>query len=162
MNRLRVHLLVHTRHRVCAYVYGGVYANDVSYATYVFLISGTHFFLPFYINGLFFIELYVEMEAQWMKNISNETICNYFYFFYIVYAVLAVITVIGMIGILTMMRLPKVLMVTTGFQGLIALALAATTALFHYLICDRALLAQVAPKRAGVRGESTLNPDMIS
>jgi hypothetical protein len=79
------------------------------------------------------------MEPDWTKNISNSTICNFYYFFYIFYAVIAVLTVVATIGLLTMIKMPKGMMAMYGIQNLIVFALAATSALFHYLVCDRAL-----------------------
>jgi len=95
------------------------------------------------------------MEHQWMKSISSETICNFFYFFFVFYAAIAAVTLLGTIGVLAMSRLPKSLMIVSGFQSLVVFALAATAALFHYLICDRALLAKIQ-----VQGALERNPDM--
>lgn len=102
-----------------------------------------------------------------MQSISSNVVCNYFYFFFVAYAVLAAVTVLGMIGVLAFLRLPKPMLIASGFQGLLVLALAATTALFHYLICDRALLAAaaagpVAGRKAVPRATPSLNPDMTS
>ena len=95
------------------------------------------------------------MEHQWMKNISSDTICNFFYFFFVFYAAIAAVTLLGTIGVLAMSRLPNALKIASGFQSLVVFALAATAALFHYLICDRALLA-----KAQVQGSLERNPDM--
>ncbi len=92
-----------------------------------------------------------------MKSISSDTICNFFYFFFVFYAAIAAVTLLGTIGVLAMSRLPKSLMIVSGFQSLVVFALAATAALFHYLICDRALLAA---KGAQVQGAQGRNPDM--
>ena len=94
------------------------------------------------------------MEHQWMKSISSETICNFFYFFFVFYAAIAVVALFG--GIMTISSMPKSLMLVSGFQNLVVFALAATAALFHYLICDRALLA-----KAQVQGAQGRNPDML-
>ena len=93
------------------------------------------------------------MEHQWMKTISSETICNFFYLFFVFYAAIAVVALFG--GVMTMSSMPKSLMIASGFQSLVVFALAATAALFHYLICDRALLA-----KAQVQGAQGRNPDM--
>lgn len=79
------------------------------------------------------------MEPQWTKNISSETVCNFFYFFFVVYAVLAVFTVFSVISFF-FMNLPKNVLIATGVQGVLMTVLATTTALFHYLVCARALL----------------------
>lgn len=78
------------------------------------------------------------MEPTWTKNISDATLCNFFYAFFIVYAVLAAISLFGFIS-LFFMKLPKNMLVSQGFPMLLTLALGTTGALFHYLICDRAL-----------------------
>lgn len=82
------------------------------------------------------------MEPQWTKNISSETVCNFFYFFYVVYAVLAIFAVFGLIAVF-FMGLPKNLLIVTGIQGVLMTTIALTTALFHYLVCARALLPTV-------------------
>ncbi len=79
------------------------------------------------------------MEPQWMKQISNELVCSFFYVFFVVYAVIAVISLVGVIGIFTFLKVPKGQLGAIGIQGLIGLALATTQMLFLYLICDRAL-----------------------
>jgi hypothetical protein len=99
------------------------------------------------------------MEHNWMKAIPSESICNFFYFFFVFYAVIAIITVLGTIGVLAFLRLPKGLMLMSGFQSLVVAVLAATMALFHYLICDRALLATKGAPR--VQGALESNPDML-
>jgi hypothetical protein len=86
------------------------------------------------------------MEPQWTKSISSETVCNFFYFFYVVYAVLAVFTVFSF-GMLFFVNLPKNMLIATGIQSLLMLAIATTTALFHYLVCSRALLSSVGGMR---------------
>ena len=82
------------------------------------------------------------MEPQWTKNISSETVCNFFYFFYVVYAVIAIFAIFSFIA-LFFMDLPKNILITTGIQSVLALGLATVTALFHYLVCARALLPAV-------------------
>lgn len=86
------------------------------------------------------------MEPQWTKAISNETVCNFFYFFYVLYAVLAIISVFGLVGVF-FMNLPKNVLIATSIQGLLMAGLAGTTALFHYLVCSRALLPSVGGGR---------------
>lgn len=100
------------------------------------------------------------MEPEWMKKIPSESICNFFYFFFVVYAVLAVLTLLGTIGFFAFVKMPKAFMVATGFQSLIMFVLAGVAALFHYLICDRALLMKEEGRRS-VRGAREMNPDMM-
>ena len=86
------------------------------------------------------------MEPQWTKNISSETICNFFYFFYVVYAVLAIFAVFSLLSMF-FMDLPKNVLIPATIQGLLMAGIAATTALFHYLVCARALLPTVGGMR---------------
>jgi len=79
------------------------------------------------------------MEPQWTKNISNQTLCNFFYAFFVVYSILAVISIIGFIGLFTAVKMPPGVLIAQVLQGLILVSLTSTMALFHYLICDRAL-----------------------
>ncbi len=86
------------------------------------------------------------MEPQWTQTISSETVCNFFYFFYVIYAVLAVLTVFSFVA-LFFMDLPKNLLMVSGIQSLIMMSVATATALFHYLVCARALLPTVGGMR---------------
>ena len=131
------------------------------------MTSGTHddcdYVWPyFYTLCVFFCGAFIEkMNGNWMASIKSETICNFFYFFYVFYAVIAVITVLGMIGILTMIPMSKGLKMVFGFQNLIVFGLAATAALFHYLVCQRALLGGQAAEAQKVRAAPGMNPDMM-
>ena len=80
------------------------------------------------------------MEPQWTKQISNETVCNFFYAFFIVYAAFAVISILGLVSLFIFSaKMPKGVLITQSIYALVTLGLATTMALFHYLICDRAL-----------------------
>ena len=79
------------------------------------------------------------MEPEWTKKISNNVVCNFYYFFFVFYAVVAVITIVGTIALFSSIKLPTGMIIASTFQSLIGFALAATAALFHYLVCDRAL-----------------------
>ena len=97
------------------------------------------------------------MEPDWTKKISSETVCNFFYGFFIVYAFFAVVSLLGLIRIFVFAsKLPKGIVVTQSLYALVTLGIATTMALFHYLICDRALKPGSAAKAAP---ES--NPDMM-
>jgi hypothetical protein len=82
------------------------------------------------------------MEPEWTKAISSEVVCNFFYFFYVVYAVLAVFAVFSLVA-LYFTNLPKNMLMVSGIQGILMLAIATTGALFHYLVCARALLPSI-------------------
>jgi hypothetical protein len=79
------------------------------------------------------------METDWMKQISNESICNFFYVFFVIYALFAVLSLVSFIGVFTFMKVPKGVLAVHGVQAFISLGIATTMMLFLYLICDRAL-----------------------
>ena len=76
----------------------------------------------------------------WTNKISNAMMCNYFYIFFLIFAVWAGLSLLGGIWVFASRK-------TMTFGMLIALiiniilsfGISATTALFLYLICDRAL-----------------------
>jgi hypothetical protein len=80
------------------------------------------------------------MEPQWTKNISSQIVCNFFYFFFVLYAVMAIFAVVSFTSMF-FFDLPKGVLFVTAIQGLLMIGVATTTALFHYLVCDRALLS---------------------
>jgi hypothetical protein len=78
-------------------------------------------------------------EPDWTKNISSKTVCDFFYIFFIIYAVLAGIALLGMLVTVFTVKLPKGLMFASIFSNLLVMAVSGTMALFHYLVCTRAL-----------------------
>ena len=80
------------------------------------------------------------MEPQWTKQIKSSTICTTYQYIFYLYLIIAVLAFIGTIGILVSFKLPKGLSVSIGFQGLLTASLGAVLALFHFLVCSRALL----------------------
>jgi hypothetical protein len=88
----------------------------------------------------------IEMEPEWTKNISSEVVCNFFYFFYVIYAVFAIFAVFSLVALM-FMDLPKNMLVMASVQSLLMLGVAGTTALFHYLVCARALLPSIGAMR---------------
>ena len=76
-----------------------------------------------------------------MKNISSETVCNFFYVFFVVNAFFVSLAVLGLIGMAGYVKKLGVGGVATGFYGILIAGLATTQMLFFYLICNRALLA---------------------
>ena len=82
------------------------------------------------------------MEPEWTKAIPSETICNFFYFFFVVYAALVIFGIVAMIyTAIVAKNIPKVLYLPLLLQGILPTTLAVAGALFHYLVCSRALLS---------------------
>lgn len=78
-----------------------------------------------------------DTEADWMKGISNETICDYYYVMFIIMSVLVAIVLVS--EVMAYSRNPK-----AGLGSLLrtlpTLVLAVVNTLFIYIICSRALL----------------------
>jgi hypothetical protein len=79
------------------------------------------------------------MEPSWMNQIASETVCGFFYLFFLFYTLLTGIVLAGTIGLLTSLKLPKDIQIAQAFYGLFMVTLAATQALFFYIICERGL-----------------------
>ncbi len=78
-------------------------------------------------------------EPDWTKNIKSSTVCNFFYGFFWVYAALGVIALIGMLTVVFTVKMPRGLLFSSIFTNVLVMAISATMALFHYLVCARAL-----------------------
>ena len=76
-------------------------------------------------------------DPQWMKSISNSTICNWFYAFYL--ANLIVFFLVIGASAYVFFRNKRQLTLTNLFFALLQLIVAGTNMLFFYLICDRTL-----------------------
>jgi len=86
---------------------------------------------------LFIIKIRMEHEASWTKQISSEQVCSFFYIFAIIYATIGVLSILSIVFII---KLPLNLRLFCLSYSIITSFFAFTTALFHYLICQRALL----------------------
>lgn len=82
------------------------------------------------------------MEPQWMRQISNPMICNFFYWFYVVYAVIFVLSLLFTIGVFSYSKKMGKMGVVMGMQALLTTFMGGVIMLFYYLICDRALLGK--------------------
>jgi hypothetical protein len=99
------------------------------------------------------------MEPNWTKQISSDTVCNFFYAFFVVYAVFAVISLLGLVGLFVFAsKMPKGVLITQSLYAVVTLGLATTMALFHYLICDRAL----KPGSGSAKPAPESNPNMVA
>ena len=83
------------------------------------------------------------MEPNWTKQITSNTICNFFYAFFVLYVVMAVLAIVAFVGFFGSMKKAGTLGVAAMVSQILYIALASTFARFFYLICDRALLAKV-------------------
>ena len=95
------------------------------------------------------------MAPEWTNHIPNYAICNFFYFFYVVYAVIFALAFLQILYIFTAMNkfdLTSIIILGSGF---FMVALALMQILFHYLICDRALMDQAIEDMEGFVAAAT-------
>ena len=94
----------------------------------------------------------------WTNKISNSMICNYFYVFFIIFAVWAGLSLLAGIWIFAARRSMSFGMLMALIINIIlSFGISATTALFLYLICDRAL--KPAMFSAGFKNEDEDDSD---
>jgi hypothetical protein len=85
---------------------------------------------------------------QWTDKIPDNVICNYFYVFFIIFAVWAAISLLGGVWIYATTKMSFGMLIGVIFNILLSFGISATSALFLYLICDRALKPSVHVKSA--------------
>lgn len=80
------------------------------------------------------------MESkQWTDTIPNNVLCGYFYVFFVIFAVWAALSLVGGVWIYATTKLTFGVLVAIIFNILLSFGISATSALFLYLICERAL-----------------------
>ena len=79
-------------------------------------------------------------EPSWTKQISSEQVCSFFYAFAIIYGVIGVLGVSMAVWSLFFSKIARSIVLPYLIHILITSSLAFVTALFHYLVCTRALL----------------------
>jgi len=80
-----------------------------------------------------------------MKQIPSTSLCNFFYFFFVVYAVIFTLSIISLFATALTMKTTTPLTIALLSNGILTSVIVGTSMLFHYLICDRALLASKTP-----------------
>jgi len=77
---------------------------------------------------------------SWTNKISNSMICNYFYIFFVIFAVWAGLSLLAGVWIFASRRSMSFgMLIALIINIILSFGISATTALFLYLICDRAL-----------------------
>lgn len=76
---------------------------------------------------------------QWTDKIPNAVLCNYFYVFFLIFAVWAALSLLGGVWIFATTKLSIGMLIAIIFNILLSFGISATSALFLYLICERAL-----------------------
>ena len=85
---------------------------------------------------------------QWTDKIPDDTICNYFYVFFIIFSAYAAIALLGGVYIFATSKMTIGILIGVIFNILLSFGISATSALFLYLICERALKPHMAVKNA--------------
>ncbi len=79
-----------------------------------------------------------------MNSISNTTVCGWFYFLFVWQSIMAAFAILGIFGIAFMggkMGLSKGMRISQSIVLIVTAGIAVASALFLYLVCDRALIA---------------------
>ena len=76
---------------------------------------------------------------QWTEKIPDNVICNYFYIFFVIFAVWAALSLLGGVWIFATTKMTLGMLVGIMFNIVLSFGISATSALFLYLICERAL-----------------------
>ena len=79
------------------------------------------------------------MEPKWTDKIPSSVICNYFYIFFLVFAVWAALSLLGGVWVFATTKMGFGMLIAVLFNILLSFGISATSALFLYLICERAL-----------------------
>jgi hypothetical protein len=98
---------------------------------------------------------------QWTDKISSNIVCNYFYVFFIIFAVYAAISLLGGVYIFATSKMSVGILIGVIFNILLSFGISATSALFLYLICERALKPSMAVKNSTSRIASASDYEMM-
>jgi uncharacterized membrane protein YedE/YeeE len=90
---------------------------------------------------------------QWTDKISNTVVCNYFYVFFIIFAVWAAISLLGGVWIFATTKMSFAMLFGVTFNILLSFGISATSALFLYLICERALKPAAATSQVASKSD---------
>ena len=81
---------------------------------------------------------------QWTDKIPDAALCNYFYVFFLIFSVWAGLSLLGGVWIFATTKMTFGMLIAVVFNILLSFGISATSALFLYLICERALKPAVA------------------
>ena len=101
------------------------------------------------------------MTNQWTDKISDSVICNYFYVFFVIYAVWSALSLIGGVWIFATTKMAVGMLIGIIFNILLSFGISATSALFLYLICERALKPSVKVQNSTSRIASASDYEMM-
>jgi hypothetical protein len=87
----------------------------------------------------------MDQAPEWTNKISNNVLCGYFYVFFVVFSVWAALSLLGGVWIFATTKMSLGMLVAVIFNILLSFGISATSALFLYLICERALKPYSVP-----------------
>ncbi len=87
----------------------------------------------------------MDQAPEWTNKISNNVLCGYYYVFFIVFSVWAALSLLGGVWIFATTKMGLGMLVAFIFNVLLSFGISATSALFMYLICERALKPYANP-----------------
>lgn len=93
----------------------------------------------------------IEMSdaPEWTNKISNNVLCGYFYVFFVIFSVWAGLSLLGGVWIFATTKMTIGVLIAVIFNVLLSFGISATSALFLYLICERALKPYGIPSAGG-------------
>jgi len=81
-----------------------------------------------------------QRKKQWSDAISDVVLCDYFYIFFVIFSIFAALSLLGGIYMFTMSnKMSLQMLLAVVFNTVMTFGISCTSALFLYLICDRAL-----------------------
>jgi hypothetical protein len=83
---------------------------------------------------------------DWTDSITNNTLCEYFHIFFIIFSVFAGISLLGGIWIFASSKMSIGQLFVVILNIALSFGISATSALFLYLICERALKPALAAR----------------
>jgi hypothetical protein len=90
------------------------------------------------------------MEPVWMKDIKDETVCDYFYIIFVAVVVIAVLQLVTMITGAFIMKGSMGMRIVLFLMGLLPLAFMIANSMFLYIMCDRSLLQGKESKKTAM------------
>lgn len=87
----------------------------------------------------------MDQTPEWTNKISNNVLCGYFYVFFVVFSVWAALSLLGGVWIFATTKMSLGMLMAVIFNILLSFGISATSALFLYLICERALKPYSVP-----------------
>ena len=88
-----------------------------------------------------------EQKQHWFDKIDSSIVCGYFYVFFVIFSVWAGLSLLAGVYVFATTKMPASMLVAVIFNILISFGISATSALFLYLICERALKPSIKGKQ---------------